>query len=565
MPKAEPVRSWLNTASAPGRTCLQLAATCQTLETVFTILQWAALAWVAQELLAGRAQAGWPALGLLLAGGVLAGGAAWSAARLQAAGRQRISRAIRQRLVAGLLPTGQRRAEPDPATAALAVVELTDDVADYHAQTLPQRLSAPASMAVILLVTAVLQWPAAMILLLASVLIIPNMRLAGLFAKEGADERVAATTRLGAVVLDSFRGMRTLRSIGALARRRGELAEAANNLNVTTMAIVRRAFLSGSVMDVVVTFSIAANATYIGLSLLGYIRLDSAPPVTLFSGLAVLLLTPMYFQPLRMMAAAYHSQERARSAVHTIMAMLAETEAVTDSRNLSAVSPDGPVAVVFDDVSFRVLRGVNAEFRAGCWTALVGPSGVGKTTLLALIAGVRQPTTGSVRWITCAGAFLPHLGGCAWIGQQTVLLPGSIGDNIRIARPTASQAEVERAVVAAGLSEVIARLPGRLDAALGEGASGLSTGEARRIAIARAFLRDAELWILDEPTAHLDPDAEAQVMDALQHATRGRTVIVATHSAALARSADTVLSLADGTICVVANRTTSAAREPIAA
>src|SRR5438874_4425527 len=335
MPKAEPVRSWLNAASAPGRTCLQLAATCQTLETVFTILQWAALAWVAQELLAGRAQAGWPALGLLLAGGVLAGGAAWSAARLQAAGRQRISRAIRQRLVAGLLPTGQRRAEPDPATSALAVVELTDDVADYHAQTLPQRLSAPASMAVILLVTAVLQWPAAMILLLASVLIIPNMRLAGLFAKEGADERVAATTRLGAVVLDSFRGMRTLRSIGALARRRGELAEAANNLNVTSMAIVRRAFLSGSVMDVVVTFSIAANATYIGLSLLGYIRLDSAPPVTLFSGLAVLLLTPMYFQPLRMMAAAYHSQERARSAVHTIMAMLAETEAVTDSRNLS--------------------------------------------------------------------------------------------------------------------------------------------------------------------------------------------------------------------------------------
>ena len=548
MPKAEPVRSWLHAASAPGRTWLQLAATCQTMETVFTILQWAALAWVAQELLAGRAQAGWPALGLLLAGGVLAGGAAWSAARLQAAGRQRISRAIRQRLVAGLLPTGQRRAEPDPATAALAVVELTDDVADYHAQTLPQRLSAPASMAVILLVTAVLQWPAAMILLLASVLIIPNMRLAGLFAKEGADERVAATTRLGAVVLDSFRGMRTLRSIGALARRRGELAEAANNLNVASMAIVRRAFLSGSVMDVVVTFSIAANATYIGLSLLGYIRLDSAPPVTLFSGLAVLLLTPMYFQPLRTMAAAYHSQERARSAVHTIMAMLAETEAVTDSRNLSAVSPDGPVAVVFDDVSFRVLRGVNAEFRAGGWTALVGPSGVGKTTLLSLIAGVRQPTTGSVRWITCAGAFLPHLGGCAWIGQQTVLLPGSIGDNIRIARPTASQAEVERAVVAAGLSEVIARLPGRLDATLGEGASGLSTGEARRIAIARAFLRDAELWVLDEPTAHLDPDAEAQVIDALQHATRGRTVIVATHSAALARSADTVLTLTDGTI-----------------
>jgi ATP-binding cassette subfamily C protein CydD len=104
-----------------------------------------------------------------------------------------------------------------------------------------------------------------------------------------------------------------------------------------------------------------------------------------------------------------------------------------------------------------------------------------------------------------------------------------------------------------------------LDTALGEGSSGLSTGEARRIAIARAFLGHAELWILDEPTAHLDPDAEAQVIDALRHATRGRTVIVATHSAPLARSADTVLSLADGTIRVVANETANAAREPIAA
>src|SRR5438067_13056495 len=197
MPKAEPVRSWLNAAAGPGRTWLQLAATCQTLETVFTIVQWAALAWVAQELLAGRAQAGWPALGLLLAGGVLAGGAAWSAARLQAAGRQRISQAIRQRLVAGLLPTGQRRAEPDPATAALAIVELTDDVADYHAQTLPQRLSAPASMAVILLVTAVLQWPAAMILLRASVPCIPNVAPAGLLPSVGAIERSAAAALPG--------------------------------------------------------------------------------------------------------------------------------------------------------------------------------------------------------------------------------------------------------------------------------------------------------------------------------------------------------------------------------
>jgi len=137
----------------------------------------------------------------------------------------------------------------------MATVELTDDVADYHAQVLPQRLSAPVSMTVIFLVTAMVQWPAAMILLLASLLIPLNIRLAGLFAREGADERVAASTRLAAIVLDSFRGVRTLQSIGALPRRRDELADAAADLNATTMATVRRAFISGSVMDVVITFA----------------------------------------------------------------------------------------------------------------------------------------------------------------------------------------------------------------------------------------------------------------------------------------------------------------------
>jgi ATP-binding cassette subfamily C protein CydD len=551
----EQPRRWLDAAAAPGRRSLRLAAACQALETVLTVVQWAALAWIAQGVLSRRANPTRIELGLLVAGGLLAAGAAWGAARFQTAGRQRIAHAIRHRLVAGLLPSGPRRNEPDAATAALASIELTDDVADYHSQTLPQRLSAPASMAVIFLVTAAVQWPAALTLLLATLFVPLNMRLAGLFAKEGADERVTASTRLAAVVLDSFRGMRTLQSIGALPRRRAELADAAGRLNATTMAIMRRAFISGSVMDVVITFSIAANATYIGLSLLGYVRLDGAPTVTLFSGLLALLLCPMYFQPLRATAAAYHARERALSAVPTIIALLAEAEAVPEAGERRVSPTDGPTTVVLDDITFRfphsdrpVLHGVDMTLTAGRWTAIAGPSGAGKTTLLALIAGVRRPTTGSVRWVTPAGASPPHLGGCAWIGQQTVLLPGSIRDNIRIGRPTAGPAEVEHAVAAAGLADVVARLPEGLDTPLGEGGWGLSTGEARRIAIARAFLSDARLWILDEPTAHLDAAAEAQVIDALHDATQGRTVILATHSAALARSADTVLSVAEGTL-----------------
>jgi ATP-binding cassette subfamily C protein CydD len=549
---ASAARDWL-AAAAPGRGSARIAGACQVLETVFAVVQWAALAWLAEPMLTRGADPRLPQLGLLFAGGLLAAAGAWEAARFQATGRRQISSAIRHQLVATLLaPTG-RPAQSDPAAAALATIELADDVADYHAQAGPQRRSAPLAMAMILVVTAVVQWPAAILLLLASVIVVPNLRLAGVFAKEGADERVTATNRLAAVVLDSFRGMRTLQSLGATQRRRTQLADAADRLNAATMATVRRALLSGAVMDVVITLSIAVNATYIGLSLLGYVRLDAAPRVTLFNGLVALLLCPMYFAPLRAVAAAYHAGERAAAAVPRITALLAGTPSAQPVRSDSSVS--GPVTVLVEAASVRfpgasepVIRDADLTVRPGQWIAVTGASGAGKTTLLSLIAGVRPPSTGTVRWLTATGTVPPQLGSCAWIGQQTAILPGSIADNIGLGRPGATRTEIERAADAAGLSDVVARLPRGLDTELGEGGWGLSTGEARRIAIARAFLRDAELWVLDEPTAHLDQDAEADVIEALRVAARGRTVIVATHAAPLARAADTVLVISDGTV-----------------
>jgi len=560
-PLPEDARDWLKAAAGPGRGRLRKAAACQALETVFTIAAWAGLAWAAQDVLARRAIPAWPALLLLGAGGLLAATAVRAAGRCAAAGRWQIAAAIRQHLVAALLPIGHRHADPDPATAAVATVELADDVADYHAQAMPLHLSAPVSMTVIFAVTAAVHWPAAVILAVGSLIVPVNMRLAGLLAAEGAQERTTASTRLSAVVLDSFRGMRTLAALGAVPRRRGQLAMAADDLNTSTMTVVRRALISGAVMDVVITFAIAVNASYIGLSLLGYVRIPGAPHLTLFAGLFALLLCPMYFAPLRAVAAAYHSRERAAAAVPAITGLLAGTEelpgapAAPDASRRPAMPSAGSVAVIVSNVTFGfpgaarpVLTDVDLTIPAGEWTAVTGPSGAGKTTLLSLVAGMRQPDTGSVCWTGTSGPVPPRLGACAWIGQQTVILPGTIADNIRIGRPDASQAEVEAAAVAAGLSEVVARLPGGLHTPLGEGGWGLSTGEARRIAIARAFLRDAGLWVLDEPTAHLDPDAEARVISALAAATCGRTVIVATHSAGLARSARTVLVIDGGSV-----------------
>ena len=408
-------------------------------------------------------------------------------------------------------------------------------------------------MAPILVITAVVQWPAAVILLVASLLIPLNMRLAGLFAKEGADARMAASARLAAVVLDSFRGMPTLRNIGALARRRAELARAAADLNATTIAVVRRASLSGAVMDVVITFSIAANATYVGLSLLGYLRLGAAPGMTLFRGLLVLLICPMYFQPharpgrrattarnghcrryRRSAACSHESPSRRRPIAHRCRAA---GRGCPRQRRVQLSGADEPT-----------LHGVDLTVGAGAWTAVTGPSGAGKTTLLSLIAGVRVPTAGAVRWrdrrrhVRTAARRL-----C--LDRSADGSPPGIDRRQHPDRTTGRRrADVEQAVAAAGLAEVVARLPRGLDTPLGEDGSGLSTGEARRVAIARAFLTDAGLWVLDEPTAHLDADTEAQIIAALRTATRGRTVIVATHSPAVARSADQVVAVADGTV-----------------
>jgi ATP-binding cassette subfamily C protein CydD len=378
------------------------------------------------------------------------------------------------------------------------------------------------------------------------------MWLAGVITKAGTDQQLVATQQLGAVVLDSFRGLATLRELGAVERRGRTLADAGEQLNRATMAVLRRAFLSATMMDVVITFSIAVNATYIGLSLLGYTSVPLAPPLTLSTGLLVLLVCPMFFGPLRARAAAFHQRERAATAARTITALVGDGPAATDPSPPMRIP--GAVGVSLAAVRYQYADAdaetvtADVDFPPGTWTAITGATGGGKSTLLTLIAGLRVPTGGRVTWQTARGRCAPLLGECAWIGQRTVLLDATVRDNIRLGCPDATEDRIRRAVDAAGLAGTLERLPGGLDARLGEGGSGISTGEARRIAIARAFLRGAGLWLLDEPTAHLDADSEQTVVAALRRATDGCTVIVATHSPALVAAADTLLVLDDGVL-----------------
>jgi ATP-binding cassette subfamily C protein CydD len=200
------------------------------------------------------------------------------------------------------------------------------------------------------------------------------------------------------------------------------------------------------------------------------------------------------------------------------------------------------VAVAFEDVTLTwdpsrgpALRNLSFRVPAGETLILAGPSGAGKSTVLEILLGFAKPDSGRV---TINGADITDLvpGALArmtaWVGQRPVLFAGTIAENIRFAKPEASDSELAAAARRARVTAFTDTLPLGLDTPIGEGGHGLSGGQAQRVAIARAFLKDAPLLLLDEPTAHLDPATEADVLDGLRHLTVGRTVILASHAAA---------------------------------
>lgn len=552
--------AWLRYDKAAGRASLRAASALDIAATMAGCAAWAGLSLVAGVLVSfGSGQEllpeALPGLLLLLIGGMLRALLGASGARCASVGGAEIGSAIRRRVADASLAPVARRDDADPAAVAEAAVELADEIGDYQAKATPLRRSAPWSMGIIVLATAIAHWPAGILLLLSTLVIPANMRLAGLLAQDGNDTYLSELNRLGAVVLDGFRGVATLRRFGAVDSWASRVRDASRRLNEANMAVLKRAFVSSVVMDTVVTFSIAVLATYIGMTLLRYVAIPGAP-LDLAHGLFVLILCPLYFEPVRRSAAAFHDRERADAAIARLDALFEEAPAATDEAMVAIEMPmSAPLGIVLEEV---VLAGEDGEAivsapgrilaAPGCWTAVIGPSGAGKTTLLRCLAGLRPVDRGAVKWVQDARSWAPRIGGASWIGQGTLILDGSLADNVRLGREGASDAEVSRALDEAGLGALVATLPEGIRTRCGRGGRAFSAGESRRVALARALLRDAGVWILDEPTSHLDAETEVSLGRSLRAATRGRTVIVATHSRTLVDEADAVWTVEDGIV-----------------
>jgi ATP-binding cassette subfamily C protein CydD len=297
---------------------------------------------------------------------------------------------------------------------------------------------------------------------------------------------------------------------------------------------------------------VALVAVYAGFNLLGLLPFHVSEKLGLGQAFFALALAPEFYGPMRRLAAAYHDRRAALTAAERLVAFEGSAPPFVQPRHDLPPPVSSPgVRVRLDNVQVRyegacmpAVAGLNFDLPPGRILALMGPSGSGKTSVLRMLLGLAPLTAGRV---TIDGVGLQECSDlasqCVWIGQSPLIVPGTIRENLLLVAPHATSAELAFVVAAAGLQALlIARAEG-LDAVLDPRGSGLSGGERRRIALARALLKSAPLWLLDEPTAHLDEQAEREFISAIARACAGRTVIIATHSARLAAIADKVVRL----------------------
>ncbi|WP_062228245.1 thiol reductant ABC exporter subunit CydD [Aureimonas frigidaquae] len=462
------------------------------------------------------------------------------------AAAERIKRALRLSLMAGVLQDPPR-ADADRSSGAVAalLVDQVDALDGFLVRFLPAMTQAAVLPLAFAAVVAPLDWVVAVIFVLTAPLIILFMALVGWGAQAASDTQATALTRLSAYFADRLSGLVTL----ALMRR-GEdevlaMRQRSDELRARTFRVLRIAFLSSAVLEFFAALGVAGVALYIGLAYLGMVG-SAGAGATLSAGLFCLLMAPEVYQPLRLLAAHYHDRAGALAAVAQMEAALTRLpEAGPDlprfAGQAAAGLPAGPLAIDADALCLAtptgriLLRQTALHIEAGRHVALVGPSGCGKTSLIETLAGLR-PAEGCLRIggvELCLQAPAERAGAIAYIGQKPRLFRGTIADNIRFGREDADARAVQEAARLALVTAFTDGLPDGLDTMVGEGGYGLSGGQAHRVGLARLFLRDPGLVLLDEPTAHLDAQTEAQLIDNLMEFAKGRTMIAATHSAAL--------------------------------
>ena len=482
---------------------------------------------------------------LLLLVAVIVGRAAvaWaqeSAAHRSSAGvkselrRQLLGRAV------GLGPgwlAGERSGEL--ATLATRGVDALDG---YFSRYLPQLVLAVIVPVAVLTQVVTADWLSALTIALTLPLIPVFMILIGLCTRARTDRQWRLLSQLSGHFLDVVAGLPTLKVFGRAKAQADAIRGITGEYRKATMSTLRIAFLSSLALELLATLSVALVAVSIGLRLVnGQLDLRTA--------LLVLILAPEAYLPLRQVGAHFHASAEGLAAAERVFEVL---EQPLPAAGLAAAPPERAtikiekITVQYPGRGAPAVSAASLTLCPGEVVAVAGPSGCGKSTLVAVLLGFVRPDAGSV---TVSGVDLADLDQdawrrqLAWVPQRPYLFAGTVAENIRLGAPDASDAQVREAAGLANAAGFVEALPAGYATVLGDGGAGLSAGQRQRIALARAFLRDAPILLLDEPTSNLDGDSEAEVLDAVRRLATGRTVLLVAHRPALLALADRVVHL----------------------
>ena len=502
-----------------------------------------------------------PVLLALVAIAALRAGLGWLQEVLAQRFSGRVRLDVRDRLVRRLLALGPRFASGERtgelANTLLGGVESLDA---YLAQYLPQ--VALAALVPALVLAAVL-WSdplSALVLLLTFPLVPLFMWLIGSAAQARTRRQWVTLSRLAARFQDALAGLATLRAFGRVDDEARVLEQANERHRALTMEVLRLAFVSALALEALATLGTAVVAVEVGLRLL-YARIEFR------EALFVLVLAPEFYRPLRALGASFHAGMAGREAAAR-MAAIVEAEGPLAAPAVLAGAPVAapvvsatvarPPRVRFESVRLsydagrtRALDDFSLELPAGETVALVGPTGAGKTTAAHLLLRFLEPDAGRVLVDDVPlAAHTPeewrrHV---AWVPQHPRLFHGTLRENLLLGQPEASELALGRALEHAHLEDLVRELPRGLETPVGEGGERLSGGEAQRIALARAFLKDAPVLVLDEPTAQLDLATEAKVVEAVAQLCRGRTVLLVAHRLTTVAVADRVALVSGGRV-----------------
>lgn len=520
----------------PGeaRLPLLLAVLLGLLATAAIILQMGLLSWIIARVFLNRSTLSdvMPAMLGLLAAGVLR--AALTGAREYAAreASTRVERTLRLDLIRHLLRAGPAftRLERTGELVTLATAGL-ERVDVYISRYLPQVALSAGSPLLIAAVIFPFDTLSAVLLLVTAPIIPVLMVFAGSYAQDHIDRQWIALSRMGAHFLDSVQGLGTLVLFGRGRDEVERVARISERYRQRSLKALRSAFVSGFTLEFMTAVAIGIIAVELGIRLLnGAMPFDRA--------LFILLLTPEFYRPLRDLGMRRHAGMEGKTAL-TRYTEVTSAPAVAWNAAPAGSLPRAPFTISLVGVTYRyagaaqpALRDLTLTLHPATVTALVGPTGAGKSTLAQLIMRILEPDEGEIR---VNGLPLRDLSPDVWrrfvavVPQRPYLFAGTLRENVLMAHPDASDESLREALRIAGAEAFVHALPHKYETLLGERGARLSAGEAQRIAIARAILKDAPLLIMDEPTSHLDPESEAAVREAMTYLTRHRTVLVIAH------------------------------------